>query len=155
MKTKTTGLILALLFNGVALCIAAGSPQAGTWMLNEAKSKMSPGMGKNTKVVYKPMGDKMKVTVDGVNAEGKATHSEWTGVFDGKDYSVKGDAMSDMRSYKMIDANTLELVQKKGGKLVGTARIVVAADGKSRTVTAKGTDAKGKKFKSISFYDKK
>ncbi len=27
----------------------------------------------------------MKVTVDGVDAKGKAIHSEWTGMFDGED----------------------------------------------------------------------
>jgi hypothetical protein len=31
---------------------------------------------------------------------------------------------------------------------------VVAADGKSRTVTANGTDAQGKKYKSTAVYDK-
>jgi hypothetical protein len=33
-------------------------------------------------------------------------------------------------------------------------RIVVAADGKSRTVTVTGTDAAGKKFTSTAVYDK-
>jgi hypothetical protein len=31
---------------------------------------------------------------------------------------------------------------------------VVAADGKSRTVTANGTDAQGKKYKNTAVYDK-
>jgi hypothetical protein len=33
--------------------------------------------------------------------------------------------------------------------------VAVAADGKSRTVTTSGKDAKGKKVKSTAFYDKK
>jgi hypothetical protein len=37
---------------------------------------------------------------------------------------------------------------------MATGRIVVAADGKSRTVTTTGMTAKGKKFKSTAVYDK-
>jgi hypothetical protein len=74
--------------------------------------------------------------------------------FDGKDYPVTGDPASDMRSYTKIDDRTLGLTVKKGGKVVGTGRVAVAADGKSRTVTISGTNAKGKKFKSVAVYDK-
>lgn len=84
MKTKTVGLTLALSLLGAVLCWA--SPQMGTWNLNEAKSKFGPGTGKNTKVVYEAAGDQIKVIVDGVDAEGKPSHNEWTGKFDGKEY---------------------------------------------------------------------
>ncbi|MGH9514516.1 MAG: hypothetical protein ACRD3P_02435 [Terriglobales bacterium] len=46
------------------------------------------------------------------------------------------------------------MVSKKDGKVVLTAHVVVAADGKTRTVTTMGTDAKGKKYKSVGVYDK-
>jgi hypothetical protein len=49
MKTKTTGLALALCFFGAAACFA--DPQMGTWKLNEAKSKFAPGVPKNNTVV--------------------------------------------------------------------------------------------------------
>jgi hypothetical protein len=45
----------------------------------------------------------VKVTVDGTDGEGKALHSEWTGKYDGKDYPVTGDPISDARSYKKIN----------------------------------------------------
>jgi hypothetical protein len=77
------------------------------------------------------------------------------GKFDGKYYAVTGDATADMRSYKMVDANTLDLSQRKASKVVSSGRIVVSGDGKSRTVTTTGTDAKGKKFKNVGVYDKK
>jgi hypothetical protein len=92
--------------------------------------------------------------VDGTESEGKPTHNEWTGMFDGKDYPVTGDPNSDARSYKKIDDHTLELTVKKGGKTTTTGRIVVSADGKSRTVTTSGTDATGKKLSSTAVYDK-
>jgi len=126
----------------------------GTWKLNEAKSKIGAGSAKNTTVVYEAAGDKVKVTVDGVDADGKPAHSEWTGTFDGKDYPVIGDPNSDVRSYTKIDDRRLGFNAKKRGKVTTSGRIVVSADGKSRTVTASGTDPKGKKFRSTAVYDK-
>jgi hypothetical protein len=126
----------------------------GTWKLNEAKSKLSPGSPKNTTVVYEAVGDNVKVTVDGIGSDGKPTHNEWTGKFDGKDYPVTGDPNSDMRSYTKIDDRTLGLNVKKGGKVTISGRIVFSADGKTRTVTVSGTDSTGKKFESNSIYEK-
>jgi hypothetical protein len=153
MKTRTIGLTLAFCFLAGAACFAA-DPQMGSWKLNEAKSKATPGMGKITMVTYKSMFGQVKVTVDGTDEKGKSAHNEWSGRFDGKDYPVTGDPNSDARSYTKVNDRTLNFTVKKGGKTTVTGQIVVAADGKSRTVTASGTNPKGKKFKNISVYDK-
>jgi hypothetical protein len=152
MKTRTIVLTLALGFFAAAVCFA--SSQMGTWKLNEAKSKFAPGAPKNHTVVYAAAGDKVKVTVDGTDREGKPAHNEWTGKFDGKDYPLTGDPTADARSYKKVDDRTMELTVKKDGKVTVSGRIVVAADGKTRTVTTSGTDAKGKKVKNMAVYDK-
>jgi hypothetical protein len=152
MKVGVLLLTIGLLFTGV-VC-QAQNPNMGTWKLNEAKSKFAPGAGKNHTVVYEAAGDSIKVTVDGTDANGKATHNEWTGKFDGKDYPVTGDATSDTRSYKQINERTLELTGKKAGKVTLMGRIVVSADGKSRTVTTTTTDPKGMKVKNVAVYDK-
>src|SRR5437879_4702793 len=153
MKTRTLVLTLAVWFAAAALCLAASS-QVGTWKLNEPKSKFTPGTGKNTTVVYKDaMGGQVKITTDGIDAQGKPAHSEWTGKFDGKDYAVTGDPNSDMRSYTKIDDHTLGFNVKKGGKVTTSGRVVVSADGKSRTVTTSGTDPQGKKFKSTAVHE--
>jgi hypothetical protein len=153
MKARTIVLSLVVLLAAAAVCYAADA-QMGTWKLNEAKSKITPGTGKNTTVVYAAAGDSVKVTVDGVDAAGKPSHNEWTGKYDGKDYPVTGDPASDMRAYTLVNDHTLALSVKKGGKVTMTYRVVIAADGKSRTVTANGTDAKGKKYSSTLVYDK-
>ena len=153
MKTKTIGLTLALCFFAGAACFA-DDPQMGTWKLNEGKSKLTPGTGKNTTVAYESAGDQVKVVIDGTDKDGKPTHNEWTGKFDGKDYAVTGDPKSDMRSYKKIDDHTLAFTVKKDGKTTTTGHIVVAADGKSRVVKANGTDAQGKKAHEKAAYDK-
>jgi hypothetical protein len=154
MKRKTLVFTAAALFAAVAVCYAAGDAFMGTWKLNEAKSKIGAGMPKNSLVVYAAAGDSVKITVDGTNADGTPLHSEWTGNFDGKDYAITGDPTADMRSYEMVDDHTLSLTSKKGGKVSGTTRVVVATDGKSRTVTSTGTDANGMKTSATYFYDK-
>ncbi len=153
MKARRRVLTLALCFLAGAVCFAS-DVQMGTWKLNEAKSKIAAGTAKNNTVVYEAAGDSIKVTIDGNAPDGTATHSEWTGKFDGKDYPSTGNPNEDMRSAKQIDDRTLQVTSKKGGKVVLTAHVVVAADGKSRTVTVNGTDAQGKKYKSTAVYDK-
>jgi hypothetical protein len=153
MKIRTIGLTLALCFFAGAACFA-DDPQMGTWKLNETKSKLTPGTGKNNTVVYEAAGDEVKVTIDGADADGKPMHNEWTGKFDGKDYAVTGDPKSDMRSYKKINDHLLAFTVKKDGKTTITGRIVVAADGKSRMVTAHGADEQGKKSTEKAVYDK-
>ena len=153
MKAKTMVLTLALCFFAAAVCFAADL-QTGTWKLNEAKSKLVPAVAKNNTVVVAAAGDDIKVTVDGTDNDGKPVHNEWTGKFDGKDYPVTGDPASDTRAYKQINDRTLDLTVKKGGKVTVTGRIVVSADGKTRTVTTSGTDPQGKKFKNVAVYDK-
>jgi hypothetical protein len=152
MKTKTIALTISLVFVSVALGFQ-DNPQMGTWKLNEAKSKFAGKMRNNT-VVYEAAGDQIKVTVDGVDENGGAVHNEWTGKFDGKEYPVTGDAMSDSRAYRMVDKHTLGLTAMKDGKQTLTGRIVVSADGKTRTVTTTATDASGKKVTNVAVYDK-
>ena len=153
MKARTIILTLALCFIAGAVGFAS-DVNMGTWKLNEAKSKFPPMASKNTTVVYEAVGDNVKVTVDGTDGNGKPTHSEWTGKFDGKDYPLVGDPGADTRAYKKIDDRTMELTNSKGGNATTTGRIVVSADGKTRTVTVNGIDAKGMKVSYTAVYDK-
>ena len=153
MKTRTILVSVAVLLAGYGLCFAEDA-QIGTWKLNEAKSKLNPEAPKNTTIVYAETGDSVKVTVDGVDKDGKPAHNEWTGKFDGKDYPVTGDTASDMRSYKQVNDHTLELTAKKDGKVTIEGKITVSADGKTRTVQATGTDPSGKKVKTEGVYVK-
>lgn len=153
MKAKTIVMTLALCLVAVAVCFAS-DPTIGTWKLNESKSKFGSGAAKNSTVVYEAAGDSVKVTIDGTDKDGKPTHSEWTGKYDGKDYPVKGDLSSDTRSLTRIDDHTLGFNAKKGSKVTISGRIAVSADGKTRTVTSSATDANGKKINSTAVYDK-
>src|SRR5712692_9480704 len=153
MKTRIAVAAVALSFTAAAACFAA-NPHMGTWKLNEAKSKLVPGMGKNTTVAYTEQKDKIKVTVDGVDKDGKPTHSVWVGKFDGKAYAVKGNLPYDSFAYKVVNDRTNDITAMKGGKIAWSGRITVAVDGKSRIFTINGTDADEKKFKGKAVYDK-
>ena len=154
MKTKTA--VFALLLSGFAasLCFGADDAFMGTWKLNEAKSKIGAGMPKNDTVVYAQSGDEVTITVDGTDG-GKKVHHVWTGKFDGKDYAAKGSDMQDTRAYTKVDANTLTYKVKKASKDVGSGKVVISADGKSRTVTETTTGKDGKEVMTTAVYDKK
>lgn len=156
MKIRTISLTVAALLCAVTVCLGAdvNTANMGTWKLNEAKSKVIPGAPKNSSVMIAAAGDSVKVTVDGVSADGKPTHNEWTGKFDGKDYPITGDPVSDTRAYKPVDDHTLAITEKKAGKVTNTGRVVISADGKMRTVNVSGTDASGKKMSITFVYDK-
>jgi hypothetical protein len=153
MHARKTVITVAMLFVALTMCFAE-NPHLGTWKLDEAKSKVRPGTQKNLTVNYEAVGDNIKATLDGVDGQGKPTHNEWTGKFDGKDYPVTGDATSDTRSYKKIDDRTMEATAKKDGKVTLTARIAISADGKTRTLTTHSSDSAGKKVTSTAVYEK-
>jgi hypothetical protein len=153
MKMRIVLLNVVLIFASAVVC-SAQNVHIGTWKLNEAKSKFSPTSPKNHTVVYEAAGDDIKVIVDGTATDGTALHNEWTGKFDGKDYPVTGDPTSDTRSYRQVNRRTLSFNAKKGGKITLTGRIVVTANGRSRTVRTNGTDPQGKRFSTTALYDK-
>lgn len=150
---KLLAVSLVLCFAGAVLCLAEDA-NIGSWKLNEEKSKFSPGAPKSTMGVYEVAGDSVKVTLDGTSFDGKPTHNEWTGKYDGKDYPVTGDSNQTSRAYTKVNANTMKFKVKKGEKVILSGTIVVSADGKSRTVTASGTSADGKKMNYTAVYDK-
>jgi hypothetical protein len=152
MKNRIAVIALALSFMAAGACFAA-NPHVGTWKLNEAKSKIAPETGKNHTVVYTEMKDKMKVTVDGVDKDGKPRHGVWEGKADGKAYKTKGNMSWDSMAYKVVNDHTYELTAMKDGKVMSSGKSTISADGKTRTVTMSGT-IDGKKFNNKAVYDK-
>ena len=155
MKRKTTLLAFLISAAVASLCFAGDDAFMGTWKLNESKSKIPPATSHNNTVVYAQSGDEVTITGDGVDGSGKAVHQVWTGKFDGKDYAAKGSPTHDMRAYTKVDAHTLTYTLMKDGKKLGHGKVVVAADGKSRTVTETMPGAHGKPVNATSVFDKK
>jgi len=123
----------------------------GTWKINLAKSKYSPATlapkSGQTRISVTQAG--IKVSTDGVDAQGQATHTEYTAKLDGKDYpwtgTVAGKPSTDQDavSWKQIDEWTYEVTSKLKGKVTTVNHIAIDHDGKTRTNTVTGTNAQG------------
>ena len=135
---------------------------AGTWKLNAAKSKYDPASlaSKSGTTTFTFSDNKVTASIDQVNAKDEKVHTEYTATLDGADSPWKStidgkpSATQDAVSFKKLDANTYHIENKLKGKLLTTNHIVVAPDGKSRTVTISGTNAAGQKVNHVVVYDK-
>ena len=146
----------AILIAAVALLAQSQESIFGTWKMNPAKSKYSPGpVPKSNIAKWEAFQGGVKLTVDVVPVKGETQHWEVSGKFDGKDNPMKGNNPdADMMAFSKVDARTYDIVQKKGGKTTITGRIVVAADGKTRVTTTSGKDGQGQTVSTTQVYEK-
>jgi hypothetical protein len=89
-----------------------------------------------------------------VAADGKEMSMHVTLAYDGKDHPITGNPDADSGAGKAIDAHTSDFTLKKGGKVVGSVHRVVSADGKTLTVSNKGTHTNGKTYDDTLVFDK-
>lgn len=148
------GVVLLACLVASAVAMAADDPQTGTWKLNVAKSKFSGPAPKANTLTIVADEKTYKVHAEGMDAEGKPTVTDFTATFDGKDVAAKPLPYGDTVSAKRIDANTVEVTMKKGGKALVTVTSVVSKDGKMRTSTFHGKDEAGKDVHNVAVYDK-
>ncbi len=160
-RSTLTLTTMALLGLAVATALpqigfAQSNPEIGTWKLNLAKSKYSPGPPPRSQTSnIQAEGQGLKVTLEGIDAQGNPTKVDFGVYFyDGKSYPVAGSTFYDASSYKRVNDSTVEITRTKGGKAVGTTTQVLSADGKSLTFTTTGVNANGQQFNGVSVYDK-
>ena len=136
----------------VAVFAQSTDPLIGTWKLNPAKSK---GVKSGTTKIEAVGADGVKFTVDLLAADGTPRHWEFSGKYDGKDNPVTGDNPNgNTIAITRVDAKTIRHTYKQDGKATAITTIVVSADGKTRTATTKGKDAKGQPVDTMGFYEK-
>ena len=149
MKSRTSQVIIAAMaclgILMVAAAVLAQDKIAGTWKLNVAKSKFSPGPApKSMTVTYTPSGESLKIVVDLVPADGAKQHWEMSGQWDGSDGKITGNPNADTVNFKKLDANTAGSTFKLAGKVTATNLRTLSADGKTLTIESKGTTPDGK-----------
>ena len=156
MKSKTLMSISAVVvWFAAASFVYAAEPALGTWKLNVAKSKYSPGPApKSGSLTYEASGDAVKRTGEQIAADGKKSSLSYTAKMDGKFYPVTGSDLYDEISIKKIDDHNTEATLKMAGKVAANAKRSVSKDGKVMTITITGTNAKGEKVSNVSVYDK-
>ena len=149
---------LAVLFTLGVVVVGAQSkdPFVGTWNLNVAKSKYSPGPApKSQTTTYEAAGKGYKVTVKSVPASGPAQEWSYTTNRDGANAKITGNnPNADTIAVKQVNATTLEVVHTKGGKETTRQTNVISADGKTRTVTTTGVDGQGQKVNNVVVFDR-
>ena len=146
---------LSLFASGMLL--AQESPWVGTWKLNVAKSNFTgtqpPKSQTRTEVAQ---GDGVKVTYEGIAADGSPISYGYTTNLDGKDvpYSGREPNGAEAVAITRVDANTRTAVQKKAGKTLYTTTGVVSKDGKVLTITSKGMNSDGQPISITRVWDK-
>ena len=152
--TKSRLLAAAIMCALASLATAQGSDRlAGTWRLNVAQSKYQGAAApKSQTTTLHAMDGGLHEVVERVNADGTTTRWEVMARYDGRDSPVKGDPSRDTVAMTRVDQNTVEIVNKKAGAVVSRMRIVVAADGKSRTNTV--MDPSGLKTTAVLVFDR-
>jgi hypothetical protein len=133
--------------SAIAGPVLAQSPALGTWKLNVAKSKYTPGPApKSMTRTVQSAGDKVKYTFEGVAADGSKVAYTFTAAFDGKDYPITGSGSpggADAIAFKQTNSGSYEAILKKAGKPVLISRVQVSKDTNSTTISQSSADGKG------------
>ena len=154
VTTKQLFMAAVLVVGVVCVPVFAQSsdPLIGTWKMNIEKSKAPLKSGTTT---IEAVGSGVKWDVELVGTDGTTFRWSFTGNYDGKDNPVTGNSpYGNVAALTRVDANTVRVTSKQDGKVMTTSTIVVSAEGKTRTSSTKGTDAKGQAVDSMSFYEK-
>jgi hypothetical protein len=137
------------------LLFAQSDPRLGTWSLDVAKSKYSPGPPPAKEVrTYSLVGRNMSVNVESTDVHGNRVVLSYVATEDGKDNPLNGLAAGNGISMHRIDARTFEADTKKDGKVIGTTMGEVSQDGKTLTLTFKTTAPNGQAVTNIAVYEK-
>ena len=151
-----TVLASILTLASATVALAQSDPVAGTWELNPAKSKFSPGPPPQSQTrTYEVTGQQEKMIAKGIDAQGKPTLSQFTAQRDGKDYPFEGSPGLDTIALTPVDTFTLNYTAKKAGAVVITGTRGISKDGKEMTISIKGTDATGQPVESSLVFDKR
>jgi len=152
-------LMLLVTVFGLAGLLWAAEPLVGTWKLNVAKSKFPPNQmtaPKEETMVFRVVGDQFELTITGTQKDGKAITGKYTSPINGGVYrdmqaaSLEGELSVET----MFEPGNRFLTSLKSGKQIEVRHLVISKDGKTMSITYKGTDAKGKPIEEIGVYDK-
>jgi len=136
--------------------LGAADHWLGTWKLNLAKSRYNPPelAPRSQTIKREAVEGGMKIVTDGVDAQGKVTHNEYSARFDGKDYPWTGQANADTIALLRIDDEYYEAIWKVTGEVTMTRNTVVSKDGNTLTTTQSGKDAQGRVVLNMAVFDR-
>ena len=152
IKRLIVATVLVAIAGAVALA-QSSDPQVGTWKLDAAKSKGTMFTGGT--VTVEPAGQGFKTSVDLVGQGGTPSKWSFTAQPDGKDNPITGETpFGNTLSMTRVDPMTLKVTIKQDGKVTLMQTVTVSEDGKTRTITSKGTSLKGQAIDSMTHYER-
>lgn len=126
----------------------------GAWGLNVAKSRYRPGPAPSSETrTYIRQGENVLGVIQRAFADGRRERIEYTANYD-REYPVTGTEDYDHVVLKRIDRYTSEAVLSHAGRVFGTARRVIAADGKSMTITFRRDSESGVSVLNSAYYER-
>jgi len=138
---------------GLVGTLWAADAFVGTWKMNPAKSRFSYPPPKSFISIIQAQDNGIKAVVDVIDADGNTIHRSLTAQYDGTDYPATATDI-DTISFKKLDANTIDYVGKKNGKVLWTGRIVISKNGKTLIDAGGGKTADGEDFTYSIFAEK-
>jgi hypothetical protein len=147
-----------LTFALTTVLFAQSDPSIGTWALNVAQSKYTPGPAprQETIIILRGANDTMRTTSKGVESDGSAIDYTYTFKYDGTDYPVMGSGMPNDGETVAVtrDGNTVTTTWKRDGKVVLTEKAMYSEVAKQRTITATGSNDRGQATTVVAVYDR-
>jgi hypothetical protein len=126
----------------------------GAWQLVVAKSRYRPGPAPTSETrTYVRKGEDVLGVIQRAFPDGRRERIEYTANYD-REYPVTGTEDYDHVVLKRIDRYTSEAVLSHAGRVFGTARRVIAADGKSMTITFRRDSESGVSVLNFAYYEK-
>lgn len=143
-----------------AICVfstamfAATNPFVGTWKLNPARSKFTPGTApKEMMVVFETDGDKIKRAATGIDSDGEPVNENSSIAWDRKDHPIDVPPGITV-AVNQVNDRTLNVIIKRKGTVISSVHVVMAKNGKTMTSAEKGEDPKGRKIDNVEVYEK-
>jgi hypothetical protein len=162
IMNRCTAILTGMALWGLAIvalpqvALAQNDPLDGLWQVNLAKSKLAgPFAGWKSMTLYlHGEGQSRRDTVVAIDPQGNPFSGVLMHIYDGQPHPSTGSPDFDASAYTRVDAHTINYSRTKAGKVVSTGTIAVSQDGKSQTITDRGTDASGREWNSVAVFDK-
>ena len=151
--------LLTISLAGTAAAQSKDDPALGTWKLNVAKSKFTPGppIQGDTRSYEVNEAGWLFVTTETIQPDGTRTGVRFAAKFDGKAYPQIGRFAPTvtMITYEPVDRRTLKYTQRDtSGKIVSTNTRTVSADGKTMIIDQRTTNASGQPVVNIELFER-
>ena len=142
------GIVIVAVIVPLVAYVAQADPQTGTWKMNLERSTFVSGGPQ-------PKGETVIIeAIDGGIKVNSSAGFQYAAKYDGKDYPMTGSSAANSVVLRRIDANTIETIRKKDGKVVTSNITFISGDGKTRSNVFQGRNGQGEPITWIAVFDK-